>query len=280
MPLREHLTEYAIEGWALGMFMFSASLVSVLLDHPASPLHQAIAHPLFRRLLAGVAMGLTLVALVYSPFGRRSGAHMNPVVTLTFLRLGKIAPGDACGYVVAQFLGASIVMVALAGIAMPWIADPAVNYVRTLPGPEGSSLAFAAEAAISFGMMTLVLNVSNSARWHAWTGVCAGLLVALYITVEAPLSGMSMNPARTLGPAVAARSFDALWIYFAAPLVGMLAAAELFVHRRGVRAVVCAKLHHDDTSPCIFRCGHQEQMQAAAVPAHSHQSELTLPAGR
>jgi aquaporin Z len=194
------------------------------------------------------------MALVYSKPGRRSGAHMNPVITLTFLRLGKIAPSDALGYVAGQFAGAVTAMALLAVTAGRWLGDPAVNYVRTVPGRNGPAVAFLAEAVISLGMMLVVLTVSNS-RHRAYTGVCAGLLVASYITLEAPFSGMSMNPARTFGPAAVTASFDAIWVYFAAPLAGMLAGAEIYVRLRGRHAVACAKLHHDTTSRCLFRCG-------------------------
>jgi aquaporin Z len=106
--------------------------------------------------------------------------------------------------------------------------------------------------------MTLVLAATNSARLCRYTGVLAGCLIAIYITVEAPLSGMSMNPARSATPALFAGSVASLWIYFVAPPVGMLLAAELFVRRRGHGAVRCAKLHHGSSHACHFNCGHTE----------------------
>jgi aquaporin Z len=107
---------------------------------------------------------------------------------------------------------------------------------------------------IAFILMAVILHVSNNSRFHKLTGVCAGLLVAAYITVEAPLSGMSMNPARTLASAVPARHWSDLWIYFTAPLIGMLSAAEIYLHTKGARQVGCAKLHHENNQRCIF-CG-------------------------
>jgi aquaporin Z len=98
-----------------------------------------------------------------------------------------------------------------------------------------------------------VLHVSNTPKIHRFTGFCAGLLVASYITLAAPVSGMSMNPARTLGSALAAHYWRALWIYFTAPVCGMLLAAEVYLRRRGV-GVACAKLHHENDKRCIF-CG-------------------------
>jgi aquaporin Z len=111
---------------------------------------------------------------------------------------------------------------------------------------------------ISFGMMLMVLGVSNTPRVARFTGLAAGLLVACYIALEAPLSGMSMNPARSFGPALLAGTASSLWIYFTAPLTGMLAAAELFVRVHGRRRVRCAKLHHPLDVRCIFNCGFME----------------------
>src|SRR5262249_9763930 len=110
------------------------------------------------------------------------------------------------------------------------------------------------EATISFLMMLTVLVVSNTPRLSRLTGLCAGLLVWTYITVEAPLSGMSMNPARTFGSALLAHDFVGLWIYFTAPPLGMLVAAELYRHRFGAQRIACAKLHHPHTGHCIFGC--------------------------
>ena len=95
----------------------------------------------------GLAMGSTAVAIIYSPWGQRSGAHMNPAVTLTFFRLGKVARPDFVGYITAQFTGA-IVGIAAAAVALGGlVSDPSVNYVTTLPGPAGDAVAFVAEAA-------------------------------------------------------------------------------------------------------------------------------------
>jgi len=99
----------------------------------------------------------------------------------------------------------------------------------------------------------MVLRVSNHPRAARFTGLCAGALVMTYITVEGPLSGMSMNPARSFGPAVLAGTLDTLWIYFASPLLGMGLAAALYVRQLGLAQVLCAKFDHG-SGPCIFRC--------------------------
>jgi aquaporin Z len=252
--VRRHWPEYLMEAAGLGLFMIVAAACASAIEHPASPLRQALPDPLVRRALMGVAMGATAIALVYSPMGARSGAHFNPATTLTFYRLGRVHGVDATAYIVAQVIGAAAgIAVAAVGLS-PWIAAPAVHYVATLPGPWGSLPALGAEFAISFVLMTVVLHVSSHPRWSRYTGLCAGALVCLYITVEAPVSGMSLNPARSLGPAFLTREFDTLWIYGVGPLTGMLLAAEAFVRRRGREAVRCAKLHHHTSARCIFHC--------------------------
>jgi aquaporin Z len=176
------------------------------------------------------------------------------VVTLTFLRLGKVKAGDVPGYVAAQFAG-GVAGTGLAVLLFPrWVADPSVNYVATVPGPGGLTVAFVAELLISAGLMLVVLNVASRPAIAKFTGCCTSLLLVLYITFEAPLSGMSMNPARTVGSAAFAGVWTGWWIYFVAPALGMLLAAELMRHSRGVRETVCAKLCHDERVKCIF-CG-------------------------
>jgi aquaporin Z len=255
--LGRHWPEYLIEASLLGLFMVSACMFTALLEHPSSPVRQAIADGVVRRVLTGVAMGLTAIGLIYSPLGKRSGAHMNPSFTLTFTRLGKVAPWDAFFYMAAQFTGG------LAGVAISWLvlrqalAHPNVNFAVTLPGPGGPAVAFVGEVVISFLLMTMVLITTNHPRLSHYTGIFAGMLVATYISVEAPLSGMSMNPARTFGSALPANVWTALWVYFTAPLIGMLAAAQVYVQVKSIRAVSCAKLHHQNNKRCIF-CGKPE----------------------
>ena len=258
-----HWREYLIEGWALGTFMVSAGVATTLLEYPGFWLHQAIASPDLRRALIGIAMGLTAVALIYSPWGQRSGAHMNPAVTLTFLRLGKIARWDALFFVAAQCLGGILGVLVVRALFADAFALSPVRYIVTVPGPAGADVAFAAEVLISALLMATVLWVSGSPRFERATGLCAGILVALFITFEAPLSGMSINPARTLASAVPAGLFDHLWIYFIAPPLGMLAAGEIYRRmRHGHEA--CAKLHHSLDRPCIH-CGYEPALVRRAL---------------
>lgn len=265
--MRAWRAEYAIEAGGLAVFMLSACAFGTWLGHPDSPAVRLVPAPLLRRALMGLAMGATAVALIYSPWGRRSGAHFNPATTLTFWRLGRVRTGDAVAYALAQTAGG------LAGVAVARavfgaaLAHPSVRYVATAPGAAGGGVAFAAEVAMTFILMTVVLHAANTARLTRFTGLAAGALVAAYIAIEAPLSGMSLNPARSLASAIPGRALDALWIYTAAPPLGMLLAAEVHLRRRGVGAVYCAKLQHGPSGACIFRCRHAELIGREAAPA-------------
>jgi len=252
--LRVHWPEYLMEAGLLGAFMVSACVFGALYEFPDSPVRQAISSQLLRRMLMGTSMGLTAIAIIYSPWGMQSGAHINPSVTFTFFRLGKIKSWDALFYIVAQFIGAALGVVLVALFLGKQLADPAVRYVVTVPGPHGPWVALLAEFAIAFGLMTTVLYFSNHHQLDRYTGLFAGLLVATYITLEAPFSGMSMNPARTFGSGFSAEVWSGLWIYLTAPPLGMLTAAELYLWRKGRLAVKCCKLHHNNDRRCIF-CG-------------------------
>jgi aquaporin Z len=263
---REHWPEFLMEAWGLGFFMSAAGGVWTLLVYPGSPVAQAVTNPLLRLSLMGAAMGLTSMGIIYSPWGRQSGAHINPAVTLVFLRLGKISRWDAFFYILFQFVGG------LLGVALVYIvlgeklASPPVSFVITVPGRNGASVAFLAEFIISFLLMLTILFTTNSARLSRLTGVFAGMLVAVYIVVEAPFSGMSMNPARTVATALPAGMWTDIWIYFIAPVVGMQLA--IYAYRLVTRlitgkepTVLCAKLNHHTHRRCIFEnCGYRAAM--------------------
>ena len=255
---REHWPEYLMEAAGLGFFMISAGLFATILEHPDSLARQAIADPVIRRVFMGTAMGLTAIAIIYSPWGKQSGAHINPSVTLTFFWLGKMAKWDAVFYILAQFVGGLAGVLLVAGVIGEWLAAPQVNYVVTVPGTGGFGIAFFAELMISFFLMMVILFVTNTKSLARFTGIFAGVLIASYIALEAPLSGMSMNPARTFASALPAWIWSAFWVYLIAPPLGMLLAAEVYLRLSGTRQVICAKLHHYNEKRCIFRCGYQE----------------------
>ena len=264
--LKHHWPEYIIEAWCLGTFMASACFFSVVLFHPAFSLPEV--PQVIKNLLMGLAMGATAIAIICSPWGKRSGAHFNPAVTLTFLRLGKISKSDATFYVLSQFAGG------IAGIVVSWailgrlLSDSTVNFVATVPGNYGTAAAFFAEVIISFLMMTMILFTSNSAKLSRWTPYFAGLFVAAYIAIESPISGMSMNPARTFASGLVGNIWSGWWLYFTAPVAAMLGASELFIRTRGITAVICGKLHHHNRARCIFNCGYCDEVIEVTKAPH------------
>lgn len=215
-----------MEAALLGAFMVSALAFTVLLEHPSSPLRGLIESAFERRVVIGAGMGATAVALIYSGWGQRSGAHMNPAVTLTFARQGLIGPAAACGYIAAQFAGGAAGVAVGRALFGATVADAAVNYAVTTPA-WGIVPAFAAELLMTMLLMTVVLAASRHEAWRPYAGWAAAACVAVFIAIEAPVSGMSLNPARTLASALWAGEFSGLWIYFVAPVLGMLLAAEI-----------------------------------------------------
>ncbi len=224
---------YLIEAWALGMFMLSACFFTILIEHPALPIRNTLGSPVLWRLAEGLAMGLTAVLLIYSKWGKRSGAHMNPAVTLTFYQLDRIEAADAAGYISAQFAGGLGGILVSKWLAFSYLSHPAINFVVTRPGVWGEGWALALETGMAFTLFLTVLWSSNHPRLASYTGIFAGLLLVFFITFEAPYSGMSINPARTTASALPAGVWTAWWLYFIGPVAGMNAAG--FVFRRWYR---------------------------------------------
>jgi aquaporin Z len=253
--------------------MISACIFTVLLFHSGYAALRVFPDPAVRRIFMGIAMGVTAILIIHSPMGKRSGAHFNPAITLTYLRLGKITIWDSLFYVVFQFLGG------IFGVAVSWLflgkrlADPAVDYAVTIPGIYGIAGAFAAELFMATVLMGAVLWVSNRPRIAPYTSYFVGLLIAVYILLFAPVSGFSINPARTVGSAIFADVWRAAWVYFVAPLLGMMSAGEIYIRSYGPDSILCAKLHPDPNYPCPFLC----HFPFHRHPGSSDQSGIAVP---
>jgi aquaporin Z len=245
---------YIYEGAELAIFMLSACACTVVLFHSGYPALHLIPDAGLRRLIMGVAMGLTAVLIIHSPMGKRSGAHFNPAITLTYLRLKKIAVPDAVFYVLFQFAGGVFGVGVSLLLLGKQLGDPGVDYAVTVPGKYGTGAAFAAEWFMAALLMGVVLWTSNRPEIAPYTSYSVGVLIAFYILLFAPVSGFSINPARTVGSAVFAQVWSAGWVYFVAPLAGMLGAAEVYLRSYGPDGILCAKLHPDPRYPCPFLC--------------------------
>ncbi len=194
------------------------------------------------------ATGGTLV--VYSPLGRVSGGHLNPAVTFGFWRLRRIAAPDALVYVIAQVLGAILGVLVVARLS--GALGVSVELGATRPG-SGVTIgsAIACEAAITGLLMFLILTCLNTPRFAPYTGIAAGSLVVMLVTIEAPITGTSLNPARSFAPALLTGRLDVVGLYLVAPPLGAWIAARLWRGRSVARhALICAKLYHAGPSPC------------------------------
>ena len=245
--LRRNWCHYLAEAAGIMAFLTVSSVAAVVFHHPDSALARALGPQAWvQRIGVATALGLLIAAMAKTPWGKRSGAHFNPAVTLGFWQLGYIATADALWYMAAQFSGALLAGAGLFRLLQPWFSHPDIHYNTTLPieGPHGWALAMGAEILISAALMLVLLLALHSPRYKPWTGALAGLALALFVVVEAPLSGMSLNPARTLGTAVAARKGHGLWLYFVGPLAAMWATAALYQRHRRSRPLAEQELPH------------------------------------
>ncbi len=228
---KAHWPEYLMEAWGLGTFMVSAVFFTIIVEHPDLWIREMLHdQPMTRRLIIGLAMGFTAIGIIYSPWGKRSGAHLNPAVTLSFLSLKKIGGTDALFYIIFQFMGGYLGVLAFKLFFLEYASHVSVNYAVTIPGSLGITGAFLLEMVLSFTLFITILFVSNAERIKGMAGVFAGMWLTVFITFEAPYSGMSINPARTIASALPANVWNAWWVYFLAPPMGMLLAT--FIYRR------------------------------------------------
>ena len=258
--LRRHWPEYAIEGGFLFAFVLAAGVVSAWLQVGGA------GDTVLRRVLSGLVLGGLLVAMIYSPWGRRSGSHMNPAITLAYLRLGKVGRWDGVFYIAAQVAGGFAAVLLLRSGALLPPATPPASLAATI-GPSNVWLAFATQFVLSTVAMLLILFTSNHASFFRWTGLVYGLLVMLVVACVSPLAGFGMNAARLL--AVDASSDLGLlrWLNLLPPLLGMQLAIVVYRLFTGRSQVLCAKLAHNTHGRCIFRCMHPYQTRALAMEA-------------
>jgi aquaporin Z len=264
--LRRHWPEYAVEGGFLVVFLLAAGVVSAWLLNPSGPGAAALPDLAVRRLLAGLAVGLALMAMIYSPWGRRSGTHLNPAITLAYLRLGKIGRWDALFYLLAQVTGAAVAVLLLRSGALH-LGPMQPSLLSVSIGPANEWAAFLTELVLSCTAMLLILFTSNHASWFRWTGVLYGLLVVAIVACAAPLSDFGMNLARLLAVDAFGVPGGANWLNLLPPLLGMQLAVEAYRLLTGRSQVLCAKLAHNTHGKCIFRCQHPYQTRALALEA-------------
>jgi aquaporin Z len=249
-----HWREYLMEGTELGSLMLSTCIFGTLLYSNGSPLNHLALSRGVRPLLMGMAIAMATFLIIRSPFGRRSGAHMNPAVTLAFLWLRRIHRWDAICYVAAQFLGAIVGVLVAEQFLGERLSSAPVRYLVTLPGTYGRLTAFTAEFVLSGLLMSVVLYASNHRLLARFSPIFVSLLTLSYFALSPSISGFSVNPARTFSSALFAWIWAGIWIYFSAPCLGTLMSAAIYIKGMGSNRVYCAKVFHDRQSPCPFPC--------------------------
>src|SRR5260370_27874374 len=177
--LRLHWPEYVMELTEMGLYLFFTCIFATLLQHPASPIRHLLPNAIVRRACFGISIGATIVAIVLTPWGKQSGGHLNPAMTFTFYRLGKMEFWDAIFYGVAQFAGATAAVAIATALLLGAPGNPTIRYAATLPGMYGPGVAFIAEVAISFALMLIVLLASNHTTLSRYTPYFFGTLYAI-----------------------------------------------------------------------------------------------------
>jgi aquaporin Z len=243
-----------MEATELCVLMFCICLFGTLIYSSASPLMQLALSRTVRAFIMGIAIATTSFLIIRSPFGRRTGAHFNPAISLAYFYLGRIHRWDTLYYVVSQFAGALVGVFVAHQILGERLSAAPVCYVITIPGHYGSSIAFVAEFVLSGLLMGVVLFATNHRRLAMFSPVIVAVVTVFYYGLCSSLSGFSVNPARSFSSAFFAWIWQSIWIYFIAPCLGMLTAASIYVRSEGRQSVYCAKVFHDLQSTCPFPC--------------------------
>ncbi len=253
---RQRLSYIASE--AIGTFvMMFIGIGAIALNFGTSFMTETVSSPSWRLLITGLmfAGGATLV--VYSPVGRISGAHLNPAVSLAFFLEGRIRFVDFAIYSIVQTIGS---FSAAKTVAVLW-AGPVrtVRFGMTLPGTAYSiPVVFLTEVGITFVLITLIFFMLHRKKLTPFAGLAAGFLVAALVYLTAPISGTSLNPARTLGPAIAGWDFSFIWIYLFAPFSGSIVAAAIHKMVPFLHSPLCAKMNHTANDTCLYNCEFNE----------------------
>jgi aquaporin Z len=179
----------------------------------------------------GLAFAFVVAAMIYA-VGHLSGAHINPAVTLGFWSVRRFPANQLLPYIGAQCLGA-----VAAGLVLHSVFGSAGGLGATLPSVSTTS-AFTIEWLLSFALMFVIMAVATDERAARGSAALAvGLTVGFCALTGGPITGASMNPARSLGPAVAADLWDGHWIYWVAPITAMIVAARTYDYLRPVSPI-------------------------------------------
>lgn len=220
---------YLQEALGLAIFMISACFFGAMIFSGKSQWYHLFSNDTERNITTGILMGATAWLIFYSPFTAPSGSHINPAVTITFWRLGKMCHWDSLFYILFQFIGGTVAVYMMQLLLGPVLIDPPVNSSVTIPGKAGILNAALMEVSIAFVTMSMVLFTSNHDKLKKYTRIFAACLVCVWVIIAGPVSGFGMNPARSFASALPGGIWTAFWIYLLMPFAGMLLAAEVFI---------------------------------------------------
>jgi aquaporin Z len=230
------------------MMLGGLSAVCLVMGDESS-LAQALPSDSVRRLVVGGLFAACVSLVAVSPLGRLSGAHLNPAVTLSFWSLGRVSSRDVGGYLTAQLAGA------LAGTALVWqlwgaTADSVDGGATTLG--TGIGLAVSLEVAMTAVLIGVILLFVSDARLTSWTPLAIWPVITALVWIGSPYTGTSLNPTRSVAPALLFAQVADLWVYVLAPVAGAVAVGLLWRRRDRAAQPKTAKLFHDPEYPCCF----------------------------
>jgi aquaporin Z len=229
VSLIKNWLHYLQEAMGLAIFMISACFFSALFWGNDTTFHFSFPNAEVRNIVNGILMGSTALFIFYSPFTAPSGSHINPAVTITFLRLNKMCRYDAMFYITFQLLGGTIAVYIMALLLGKSLSASPVNYAVTVPGKFGVAGAAITEYVIALATMSMVLFTSDNHKLKKYTRIFSGCLVCCWVIFAGPISGFGMNPARSFASALPSHIYTAFWIYLFVPFAGMLSAAQIFL---------------------------------------------------
>lgn len=218
-----------LAGTALLLGVGFSAVVVIISER--SPLGRALTDSGLRFLVVGIAFGAIVAAIAMSPLGRCSGAHLNPAVTLALWARGHVSRSDLAGYAVAQTSGALVGTATFALAWGPWARS--IDYARTSPAPVGAGRGVLIEAGLTWALTAAIIGTMSLRRLRRWAPEIVAPVLAVAIWIGSAPTGASLNPARSIGPAVIGADFSALWVYVVGPLAGAMVAA--LVPLRGLR---------------------------------------------
>ena len=176
-----------------------------------------------------LAFAFVVIAMVYA-LGHLSGAHINPAVTIAFWSVGRFPRAEVFPYALAQCTGA-----VLSSATLLSLLGPVGRMGATLPSVSPAA-AFGLEWVLSFGLMFVIMAVATDDRVASGFGALSvGLAVGFCALMGGPITGASMNPARSFGPALVGGLWRSHWVYWLAPTTGMIAAARVYEFLRVAR---------------------------------------------